>query len=146
MSPSNSIWDKRVLPSLSLSYSGQTVNFTHFANDQLPLVTVGQASLEFTQLGLGYATGPARTQRKIWTVSAYVSPEQWRSLRALFEEWDAARATGSNQALINVVDNILMPENVYYSGKAFFTDNPTLTKVSPGNNTIFVADFSLTEV
>lgn len=137
--PTNSIWDKRELPYLKVG----SVYFTHFADDQLPLAVISQASLEFTQLGLGYATGPARKQRKIWNVSAYVDQTQWSDLLSVFNSWDAQRATGSNTATVTVVDGLLGSS---ITTKAFFTDNPTLTKVAPGNNVIFIVNFALTEV
>lgn len=137
-----SIWSKRQIPYIRVSYGGQFVDFSHFADDQLPLSVLGQASLEFTQLGLGYATGPARKQRKIWSVSAYVSKQEWLALQSLFNAWDAARATGSNTSVVTITDNLIGS----YTTQGFFTDNPTLTKVDPGNNFLFIANFVLTEV
>lgn len=140
--PLESVWSKRDLPYIEVGFNGVSIKFSHFSDDQLPLSTVEQANLEFTQLGLGYATGPARTQRKIWNVAAYVTKQEWLLLQQIFNSWDASRATGVNTAVVDVTDTLIGS----YTGTAFFTSTPTLTKVDPGNNYIFIANFALTEV
>lgn len=137
-----SIWSKRELPYIRVAFGSEYIDFSHFADDQLPLSTLGQADLEFTQIGLGYASGPARKQRKLWNISAYVSKAEWLQLQVVFNQWDQSRSTGLNTAVVDVTDNLIGT----YSTKAFFTDPPTLTKVDPGNNYIFIATFGLTEV
>lgn len=140
---SNSVWDKRTLPYVRISYSSTTLDFTHFASEELPVSTLQQADLEFSQIGVGYASGPVKRQRKVWTISAYVDKTQWNTLQSIYSSWDNARASGSNLATVSVVDTILGQS---FSSTAFFTSAPTLTKVAPGNNFIFITDFVLTEV
>jgi hypothetical protein len=140
---SNSIWDKRNLPYVRVSYGVNSLNFTHFANDELPVSILQQADLEFSQIGVGYASGPVKRQRKVWTISAFVDRTQWNTLQTIYNSWDNARASGSNLATVSITDTILGQS---FSSTAFFTSAPTLTKVAPGNNFIFITDFVLTEV
>lgn len=137
-----SIWSKREIPYIRVGYGDDFIDFSHFADEQLPASTLVQANLEFTQLGLGYASGPARTQRKLWNISAFVSKEEWLQLQVVYNAWDAKRATGVNTAVVDITDGLIGT----YTTKGFFTEAPTLTKVDPGNNYIFITTFALTEV
>ena len=43
--------------SITVSYGSDSVAFTDFSGDDLPSTVLGQANLEFSQIGLGYSTG-----------------------------------------------------------------------------------------
>jgi hypothetical protein len=128
---------------LTVSYGSSSVEFSEFSDTQLPSSYMAQASLEFSQIGAAYASGPARKQRKMWSVSSYVSRSKWASLEALYEEWDSKRAEGDNLAYVNITDELLGNPKTY---NAFFTEPPSLSKLAPSNNTIFLATFVLVEI
>ena len=135
--------------SITVSYGSDSVEFTDFSGEDLPGQTLGQASLEFTQIGLGYSLGPARRQRKIWAIAAFATPTQVATLNTIFDAWDTARSTSVNNALVNVVDDLLRERTgntsiPTVSTTAFFTTPPTIAMVGSSNN-IFLISFGLTE-
>jgi hypothetical protein len=136
--------------SLTISYGSDSVAFTDFSGDELPSSILGQASLEFSQIGLGYSTGPARTQRRIWAVATYATSAQIATLNTIFTAWDTARSTSLNTAVVNVVDNLLREKTGNTSiptvtTTAFFTTPPTVSLVGRSNE-IYLLSFGLTEV
>jgi hypothetical protein len=136
--------------SLTISYGSDTVSFTKFSGDDLPGSVLGQANLEFSQIGLGYATGPARTQRKIWAVATYATSAEIVTLNTIFTAWDTDRSTSLNTAVVNVVDNLLSQATGNSSiptvtTTAFFTTAPSVSLVGRSNE-IFLLSFGLTEV
>lgn len=135
--------------SITIAYGSDSVEFTDFSGDNLPGQTLGQASLEFTQIGLGYAQGPARRQRKIWAIAAFATPAQIATLNTIFDAWDLARSTSVNAALVNVVDDLLREKTgnnsiPAVSTTAFFTTPPTVSLVGSSNN-FYLISFGLTE-
>lgn len=135
---------------LIIGYGLDAVSFTDFSGDDLPGSVLGQASLEFSQIGLGYAQGPARTQRKIWAVATYATSTQIATLNTIFTAWDSDRATSLNTAVVNVYDDLLREKTgnssiPYTLTTAFFTTPPTVSLVG-GSNEIFLLSFGLTEV
>jgi len=128
---------------LTLTGFSKTVSFYHFTDTSYPGTYMAQANLEFSQIGTAYSSGPARKQRKMWSVSSIISASQWADLTALFEAWDSKRAEGDNLAVVNLIDNLL-GGNV--SATVFFTEPPTLTKIGPGNNRDYIASFVVVEV
>lgn len=137
--------------SITVTYGATSVVLTQFSGDDLPSSTLGQANLEFSQIGLGYATGPARRQRKIWAIAAFVDATQIVQLNTIFDAWDTARSTALNTATVSITDNLFnqatgnsgIPSTVT---NAFFTTPPQYSKVGGSNNQIFLASFGLTEV
>lgn len=137
--------------SITVTYGSTSVVLTQFSGDDLPSSTLGQANLEFSQIGLGYATGPARRQRKIWAIAAFVDASQIVQLNSIFDAWDAARSTSLNASTVSVTDNLLREATGNTSiptttTSAFFTTPPQYSKVAGNNNNIFLASFGLTEV
>ncbi len=136
--------------SITISYGSDSVAFTDFSGDDLPSSILGQASLEFSQIGLGFAQGPARRQRNIWAIAAYATPAQIATLNTIFTAWDLARASSLNTATVNIVDNLLQQKTANsnipsITTKAFFTSPPTISLV--GNlNELYILSFGLTEV
>lgn len=133
-----------------IGYDTNTVTFSDFSGDDLPGTVLGQASLEFSQLGLGYAQGPARTQRKIWAIATYATTAQVATLNTIFTAWDSDRATSLNTAVVTVYDDLLREKTGNSSipitnTTAFFTTPPTVSLVG-GSNEIFLLSFGLTEV
>ena len=135
--------------SITVSYGSNSVEFTDFSGDDLPGQTLGQASLEFTQIGLGYSQGAARRQRKIWAIAAFATPAQIATLNTIFDAWDLARSTSVNNALVNVVDDLLREKtgdtNIpAVSTTAFFTTPPSVSLVG-ASNSLYLISFGLTE-
>ena len=135
--------------SITISYGSDSVEFTDFSGEDLPGQTLGQASLEFTQIGLGYSLGPARRQRKIWAIAAFATSAQVATLNTIFDAWDLARSTSVNNALVSVVDDLLREKtgntNIpAVSTTAFFTTPPTVSLVG-SSNTLYLLSFGLTE-
>jgi hypothetical protein len=126
----------------TVSFGTKTVSFDKFANDDVPGGYLAQASLDFSQIGTAYSSGPARKQRKIWAISAYVTADEWSDLTDVYEEWDVERAKGRNIAEVTVVNELIGESQ---TSKGFFTEPPSLTKVAPSNNFIFLASFVITE-
>lgn len=129
--------------SITLSYGAYSVSFDKFSEDGLPRSYLSQASLNFSQLGVGYASGPVTRQKRIWTISAYITAAQYQSLISLFEAWEDERITGSNLATVSITDTTL---GSTVSAAGFFTTPPELSKLSGGNNTLFLLSAALTEV
>jgi hypothetical protein len=127
---------------LQVGYSGTFVAFTDFAGEDLPRSILQQATLDFSGLGAAYSSGTAKKQRRIWAVAAYGSLTQWNTLMQIFDAWDAARVTGTNIAEVIVVDNLL---GSTVTTLGFFTTAPTIAKVAPGNNQIYLISFGITE-
>ena len=135
--------------SITISYGSDSVEFTDFSGEDLPGQVLGQASLEFTQIGLGYSLGPARRQRKIWAIAAFATASQIATLNTIFDAWDLARSTSVNNALVSVVDDLLREKtgntNIpAVSTTAFFTTPPTVSLVG-SSNTLYLLSFGLTE-
>ena len=136
--------------SITVSYGSDSVAFTDFSGDDLPGSVLGQANLQFSQIGLGYSTGPARRQRYIWAVATYATSAQIATLNDIFTAWDAARSSSLNTATVNVVDNLLREKTgntdiPAISTTAFFTTPPTVSLVGRSNE-IYLLSFGLTEV
>lgn len=128
---------------ITVNFSSHSVQFTDFADTEFPRTYLAQANLEFSQIGTAYASGPARRQRQMWSVSSYVDTTKWQAIESLYVAWDALRAQGNNLAYVEVVDNLIGTPRTH---RAFFTEPPTLAKLTPGNNTDFITTFVLVEV
>lgn len=126
----------------SVTYDGTSVTFNQFSGEELPRTYLGQASLEFSAQGAGYSNGPARRQRKVWSVAAYATRQQCEDMFALFEAWDQERSTGLNTAEVDVQDELF---GATVTAKGFFTTPPTVSKLGSGNDTLFLLSFGLTE-
>lgn len=128
---------------VTLTFNNKTATVSRFSDTAFPRSYMAQASLEFSQIGTAYASGPARRQRQMWSISAYVTAEEWEDIEDVYIAWDRQRAQGDNLAYVNIEDGLLGTPKTY---KAFFTEPPVLTKLSPGNNTDYNASFVLVEV
>lgn len=136
--------------SITITYGTDTVSFTEFSGEDLPGSTLGQATLEFSQIGLGYAQGPAKRQRKIWAIATYATSAQVATLNTIFTAWDNARASSLNTAYVTVTDDLLRQKTgntsiPSVSADAFFTTPPTVSLVGQSNE-YFLLSFGLTEV
>jgi len=136
--------------SITISYGSYSVSFSEFSGEELPSSTLGQATLEFSQVGAGYAQGPARTQRKIWAIATYATSAQIATLNDIFNAWDTARSVSLNIAVVNVTDNLLREATGNSSiptitTTAFFTTPPSVSLVGRSNER-FLLSFGLTEV
>lgn len=125
------------------------VTFDKFVNEDLPSTYLNQAELSFSQFGVAYTIGPAKKQRRIWTISAYATPTQVRNILSAFRTWDANRESLNGLATVTVSDSLLSSvgaDSSQSSVKAFFTTPPQVSKVAASNNDTFIVTFGLTEV
>lgn len=127
-----------------ISYGSFTATFDKFSDDTFPGTFVDEASLEFSAFGVGYSSGPVRRLKKIFSISAYVTKDEWNDLIAVHTEWDKARASGSSFAEVSITNSLFDPENPIET-KGFFTSQPQLQKLAPGNNSLFLTTFVLQE-
>ena len=128
---------------LSISYGSTTVVFNKFSDEALPRAYLSQTSLEFSAVGAGYSTGPAKRQRKIWTVASYGTEQQVNNTFALFDAWDLARSTGLNNAQVSITDELF---GSTITSQAFFTEAPAVNALASGNADYYLISFALTEV
>ena len=126
---------------LTVTYSTYTVTLNQFSDDSLPRSILGQASLEFSALGKGVASGPAATQKKIWSVAAYATYAQCQNMLNLFYAWDAVRALGTNTAQVSISDQTFGSTITGFG----FTTPPEITKVGTSDE-YYLLSFGLTEV
>lgn len=127
----------------SVNFESTTVVFDKFSGEDLPRSFLEQATLEFSALGVAYSTGSTKRQKRIWSIAAYASQAEWQSLLDIFTGWDNLRASGSNLARVNIVDSLL---GSTITAEGFFTSPPSISKIAPGNNTLFLVTFAITEV
>lgn len=128
---------------IKIQYNSYEVEFENFTNTDFPRSYMAQASLEFSQLGTAYANGPARKQRKMWSISSIIKRSQVATLSSLYEAWDSKRAEGSNLATVTLTDYLLSPSGATY--QVFVTEPPSFTKMGPGNNTDFAVVMVMVE-
>jgi hypothetical protein len=129
--------------SITLSYGSTSVSFDKFSGDDLPRSFLTQASLEFSALGVPYAQGSTKRQKRIWSIASYGDIAQWNNLLSIFDDWEAVRITGSNLATVTLTDTLIGSTVI---AQGYFTDPPALSKLSPGNNQLFLISFAITEV
>ena len=131
---------------LKLDYGSgsKVVYFTDFAEDTFPIQYLSEVSLDYTPLGTPYSTGPVRKQKKLFTISSYVNYSQWTTLAELFESWDDSRGKGLQTDVLSV--STLLDPTVPKAYRGFFTVPPTLQKMSSGNQSLFIANTTLSEV
>jgi len=128
---------------IKIQYGTNIVGFENFTDTQFPRSYMAQANLEFSQLGTAYASGPARKQRKMWSISSIIKRSEVSTLMSLYEAWDAKRAEGDNLATVKLTDYLLSPTGVTH--KVFITEPPAITKLGAGNNNFFVATMVMVE-
>jgi len=128
---------------LELRYNSTFVRFYNFADDSYPIQYLSEASFEYTAQGAAIATGPVRRQKRIFTISAYASYDDWISLDSVFRQWDIARGEGQI-AKINISSTLLTGSAEQYFG--FFTTPPNLQKIGPSNQKVFLITTALSEV
>lgn len=129
--------------SITISLGADSVTFDKFNDDNLPRSYITQASLNFSQLGVGYGTGPVVRQKRLWTISAFATADEYQTLIDIFEAWDDIRITGDNLATVSLVDTTI---GSTVTVETFFTAPPELTKLGSGNNSLFLVSCGLTEV
>lgn len=127
---------------LELSNSGGTARLYHFSDDAYPVQILQEASFEYTPLGVPFSSGPVRTQKRLFTISAYVSVVEWEQIENIFNSFDERRARG-NLASVTIIDALLSTTKTY---QGFFTSPPVLQKVASGNNTLYLVVTTLSEI
>jgi len=128
---------------IKIEYATYEIEFENFTDTNFPRSYMAQASLEFSQLGTAYASGPARKQRKMWSISSIINRSQISDLSSLYEAWDTKRAEGSNLATVKLTDYLLSESGSVH--QVFITEPPSLTKLGAGNNNDFVVVLVLVE-
>lgn len=128
---------------IKIQYGTHQIEFENFTDTNFPRSYMAQANLEFSQLGTAYASGPARKQRKMWSISAFLGRSDLAILNNLYEAWDAKRAEGANLATVVLTDYLLSPTGTSYN--VFITEPPAFTKLASGNNNTFIATMVMVE-
>lgn len=129
--------------SIVISYGTESATLSRFSDTAFPRSYMAQASLEFSQIGTAYASGPARRQRQMWSVSAIVTVAEWEDLESVYAAWDSKRAEGDNLAYVTIQDSLIGATKQY---NAFFTEPPVLTRLGSGNNVDYNVSFVMVEV
>lgn len=91
--------------SLSLSIDQFSVALTVFENYERLTAQVGD--VEYSLNGSAIETGNLHEAKFIWTVSAFVSTEQWRQLWAIYQRSERKRRT--QQSYFIQVDDFIEP-------------------------------------
>jgi len=115
---------------IDIAFDGNNFQFALFDDTELPGMRVAQASLEYSSFGAGYMSGPATKQKRMWAISAIIPATQRASLETLYDAWDTERATGSNDAVVTLVDGLLAADTTVYN--TVFTEPPTYSTVGRG--------------
>lgn len=121
-----------------------TVKFTDFGGDAVRGY-VDAAAITFSATGSSSQTGQTRAARKSWTVAAHCKPADAFALEALYEAYDAVRATGAT-AVVAVSDETRRPSGAAaLTATAVFTSAPVFDGGMNGSP-VHVVSFGLTEV
>ena len=131
-------------PGIQLTYGTHVLRMDTFRGDQYPRQVIDGIDVQFGATGTQLLTGPSRSMRLLWTISAMVTKnEQW-VFTDLFTSWDQDRADGQ-AAVIAVVDETnIRPGADPIETNAVFSATPVF---SPGHGADFTwIEFGLTEV
>lgn len=119
--------------SIGLAYTAQSgggdvynVVIKDLRDNALARTYVSNNSYSYSANGASLLTGPAFRQKYVWTVSAFLAPEEALTLDGMFRAWDADRGTGL-PAAIGVTDQ-LFGDTVDTS--AVFTVPPAFARYS----------------
>lgn len=129
--------------SIGIAYTGTggsyNVVFRDFLTPGIPRQYEASASFDRTASGATVLGGPASRQKRIWTISAHLTPAKAQELDSMFTAWDADRSEGRAVAcgLIDETFGATISVNVV------FTTAPLFTYTSPSVTTV---DFAVTEV
>ena len=132
------------MSTIGLSYTdfdGEThsLEVALFSGDGLPRTVIQEAKLEFSAGGAAIASGPARRQRRVWAISAFLSGSEANDLEELHVAWDLDRAKGL-AAAVAITDATGFGDPVEAS--AWFSTAPSFSRAGP----LWLASFGLTEV
>lgn len=118
--------------SIDIAYDGHSYSFDKFNGTELPGQRIAQATLNYSALGVGYMTGPAVQQKHMWAISAIIPATDRPTLESLYDAWDAERSTGSNGAIVTLVDGLLGASTVTYN--CVITEPPSYSTMGPGRS------------
>jgi hypothetical protein len=130
--------------SIDIAYSTHSFSFTKFNSTELPQQRVEQASLNYSALGVGYMTGPAISQKKMWAIDAIIESSERDTLEALYAAWDARRATGANDAIVTLVDGLLSSSSTSYN--CAITSPPSYSTKGKGRTRYLNVSMALMEL
>ena len=135
-------------PGLTIQFDANgtlhTVKFTDFGGESVRGF-VDTAPASFSATGSLSQSGQTRATRRTWTVAAHVKEADSYKLEALYEAYDALRATGAT-AVVAVTDETRRPAGAApLTASAIFTAAPTFDGGQNGNPN-HVISFGLTEV
>lgn len=129
---------------LDISYSTHSFSFSKFNSNELPGQYIAQATLNYSALGVGYASGPAVPQKRMWAIDAIIKTSEKDTLEALYAAWDARRATGANDAVITLVDGLLGASTTTYD--CMITQPPTFSTKGRGRTRYLNVTMALMEL
>lgn len=119
--------------------SSFNVILTAFADSSIPRSYSNENGMTPGLAGATLFTGPAYSQKRIWSISAVVTKAVALELDSLFRAWDQDRSDGISAAC-GVIDRTFGPD---VSANAIFSTAPVFDYV---NKNHIVASFGLTEV
>ena len=117
---------------LDISYDVHSFSFDTFNSTELPGQRVSQATLNYSALGVGYMSGPAIQQKKMWAIDATIPASSRAALEALYEAWDLERSTGSYSAVVTLVDGLLAADTTTYD--CVITEPPSYSTKGRGRS------------
>lgn len=109
--------------SIDIAFGSYQYSFNVFTDSTLPGMRQSQATLEYSSFGVGYLSGPAVAQKRMWTISAVIPADERQDLEDLFEAWDSLRATGSKDAVVTLIDGLIASSSTVYN--TVFTEPPS---------------------
>lgn len=129
---------------IDIQYDIHSYSFDKFSGQELPGQRIAQATLNYSALGAGYLTGPAVQQKHMWAISAIIPSADRAVLETLYDAWDAERASGSNSAVVTLVDGLLGASAVSYD--CVITEPPSYSTLGPGRSRYLNVSMVLMEI
>ena len=131
--------------SLGISYTPSAgtpvydILLTKFTDNALPRVYDSSLNYGQSVTGASVLTGPAFTQKYIWTISCHLTKTQAIELDAMFQAWDQDRSNGLSAA-VGLIDRTFGPE---VNTSALFSTPPSYVYYSAS---LVIVTFGLSEV
>lgn len=113
--------------------------FSQFTDGALPRSYVDSAAFTFSGTGAAIISGSASPQKRIWAISSPLPTTEAALFDAMYQAWDADRASGLSAA-VGIIDETF---GATVNSSAVFSTPPTYSKFGPF---YMIVSFGLTEV
>lgn len=113
--------------------------FDEFLNQELPRTYINSVNFSFSAGGAATISGSANAQKRIWAISSPIPKTSAATFDAMFQAWDADRASGL-AAAVGITDTTF---GATVDTDAVFSTAPTYSKFGPN---YMIVSFGLTEV